>query len=110
MNANFLHPSARKHDTAAVLVPDDIASAAERPADPVGHACCCTARPVVQVTVLPTPARPHPTDLLLYGHHYRASRHALTVAHASIRELPGTSADIASWIGIDSARQVSPAH
>jgi hypothetical protein len=36
-----------------------------------------------------TAARPHPTDLLLCGHHYRVSRHALAEAGATVTVLPG---------------------
>jgi hypothetical protein len=52
------------------------------------RACCCPARPVVRVVMPPTPARPHQTDLLLCGHHYRVSRHAPAAAHATVCELP----------------------
>ena len=50
----------------------------------------------------PTQARPHETDLLLCGHHYRASRAALAAAHAMVQALPGTSSDVAAWIGGES--------
>jgi hypothetical protein len=46
------------------------------------RACCCPARPVVRVVMPPAPARPHPVDLLLCGHHYRVSAAALTAAGA----------------------------
>jgi len=39
-----------------------------------------------------TPARPHPTDLLLCGHHYRMSRRTLATMNATVhrlREVPG---------------------
>jgi hypothetical protein len=35
---------------------------------------------VVRVLIPPAPARPHSVDLLLCGHHYRASRAALAAA------------------------------
>jgi hypothetical protein len=54
---------------------------------------------MVQVVLPPAAARPHETDLLLCGHHYRASRAALAAARAVVRALPGTAADIAAWIG-----------
>ena len=47
----------------------------------------------------PTKARPHQTDLLLCGHHYRAARTALAAARAVVRALPGISHDIEAWIG-----------
>jgi len=37
----------------------------------------------------PTADRPHETDLLLCGHHYRVSRKVLAKAHASVIRLPG---------------------
>jgi hypothetical protein len=40
------------------------------------RACCCPAAPVVQVVLAP-PAGCDPVELLLCGHHYRASRPAL---------------------------------
>jgi hypothetical protein len=59
--------------------------------------------PAVRVIMPPGPARPHTTELLLCGHHYRASRAALTAAKAIIRELPGTPQDIVAWIGVEQA-------
>ncbi len=38
----------------------------------------------------PTPARPHPVDLLLCGHHYRLSRAALMAAGARVYDELGT--------------------
>jgi len=49
---------------------------------------------VVRVLIPPTPARPHSVDLLLCGHHYRASGAALAAAGAVImddRRSGGTS-------------------
>ena len=51
------------------------------------QACCCPALPAVRVLMPPTADRPHPTDLLLCGHHYRASRDALAAANAAIQDL-----------------------
>jgi len=48
------------------------------------RACCCTARPVVVVVLPPTADRPHPTDLLLCGHHFHAARPALVAAGARV--------------------------
>jgi hypothetical protein len=36
----------------------------------------------------PTAARPHETEVLLCGHHYRVSRAALAAAHAVVSQLP----------------------
>jgi hypothetical protein len=41
----------------------------------------------------PTAGRPHETELLLCGHHYRISRVALAAAHATVSELPGSADD-----------------
>ena len=54
-----------------------------------GPACCCPATPVVRVVMPPTQARPHSTDLLLCGHHYRVSRQKLAALGATVRKLPG---------------------
>jgi hypothetical protein len=51
------------------------------------RACCCPARPAVQVIMPPAPERPHETDLLLCEHHFRFSREALAATGASVRRL-----------------------
>jgi hypothetical protein len=51
------------------------------------RACCCPARPVVKVIMPPVPGRPHPVDLWLCGHHYRASIVALQLAGAIVEDL-----------------------
>ncbi len=48
------------------------------------RACCCPARPAVVAVLPPAPGRDHETDLLLCGHHYRASRDALEAAGATV--------------------------
>ncbi len=48
------------------------------------RACCCPARPAVVAVLPPGPGRDHATDLLLCGHHYRASRAALGAAGATV--------------------------
>ena len=58
-----------------------------------GPACCCPAMPVVRVVMPPTAARPHPTDLLLCGHHYRVSRQKLAALNATVQKLPGVAGD-----------------
>jgi hypothetical protein len=52
-------------------------------------ACCCPANPVVRVVMPATAARPHRTELLLCGHHYRVSCQALAAANATVTELLG---------------------
>jgi hypothetical protein len=39
----------------------------------------------------PAVTRPHSTDLLLCGHHYRISRQSLAAAGATVTVLPGPS-------------------
>jgi hypothetical protein len=108
MTARFPHPSARNTDSDASRLPLDDAIPAR---DPVvglaGRACCCPARAMVRVIMSPTPARPHETDLMLCGHHYRVSQRALAAARAEVSELPGTPDDTAAWIR--SASQAAPA-
>lgn len=48
------------------------------------RACCCSAKPAVVAVLPPGPGRNHETDLLLCGHHYRASRDALRAAGATV--------------------------
>ena len=103
MNANFLHPPARKRDAADdAAIPLAAACKADR-------ACCCPAKPVVEVIMPPAPGRPHGTDLLLCGHHYRASRRALAAASAIVYELPGMPEDTADWLGADGRSHVPAA-
>jgi hypothetical protein len=104
MNARFLRPSARNDDRGPPPL-DDAIPADHAPAD---RACCCSARAMVQVVMPPTPARPHRTELLLCGHHYRASRRVLATAAAAVRELPGIPGRAAVWIRLDP--HASPAH
>jgi hypothetical protein len=86
MNARFLHRPDRGNPTPSPLHDDTIQAPRSVP---LGPACCCPARPVVQVVLPATTARPHQTELLLCGHHYRVSRQALATANAAITELPG---------------------
>ena len=65
------------------------------------QACCCVARAVVRVVMPPTADRPHETELLLCGHHYRVSRTDLSAAHASVHELAGKFDDPSAWFHDD---------
>jgi len=96
MNARFKHPSAKSCETAMQPAPGGTVGSAVL----AGRACCCAARAAVQVTMPSTATRPHETELLLCGHHYRVSRRALEAARAAVRELPGTPDDVAAWIGV----------
>lgn len=73
-----------RHGGADPVPLDDKLPGPARPLAPGDRACCCPARPAVTVIMPPAPGRPHPTDLLLCAHHYRASRAALDAAGAAI--------------------------
>jgi hypothetical protein len=87
MNARF-HQASQAPSAAALF-----GGAAPASPLPLDRACCCVAWAVVRVVMLPAPGRPHETELLLCGHHYRVSRAALAAAHARVEELPGAAAD-----------------
>ena len=108
MNTSFLYPSAGNDDEAARRPAGDAASVSDDQADMAGHACCCPAPAMVRVVMPPTAARPHETDLLLCGHHYRVSRRTLAAAHATVLELPWTPRDTAAWIHDDYDRSLTP--
>jgi hypothetical protein len=79
---------ARRRDTPAPGTTDDELSGT---AIPVGaRACCCPATPAVIVLMPSAAARHHSVDLLLCGHHYRASRAALCAAGATVYDSAGT--------------------
>jgi hypothetical protein len=105
MNARFRQSSAGQVDGAAGLF--DTTAWPEPSVSPSGQACCCVARAVVRVVMPPTAARPHETELLLCGHHYRFSRAALAAAHAAVSQLP-ESDDLDAWFPGD-LRQHAPA-
>jgi hypothetical protein len=107
MNTSFLYPPAGKDDPAA-NGPTGGASVSADVADMAGHACCCPAQAMVRVVMPPTATRPHETELLLCGHHYRVSRRALAAVHAAVYELPWTPRDTAEWIHDDSDRSLAP--
>jgi len=82
-----MKPRFSHHSEALVAVPDTGgAPAAERVPEPAPEfrACCCPGRPVVRVIMPASATRPHPVDLLLCGHHYRASCAAPAAARAVI--------------------------
>jgi len=75
-----------------------------------GRACCCPAKPAVIAVMPATASRPHPTDLLLCGHHYRASRHALDLAGARVLDLAGRPVTGDLWPARAGARRTAPHH
>jgi len=85
--------------TARAGVRDDSAGSGASEADTADRACCCPGRPAVLVVMPATTARPHETELLLCGHHYRVSRHALAEVHAAVYELPWMADGTAAWFG-----------
>ncbi len=97
MNARFRQAS---RDAAATA----LFGAAPAGSASLDQACCCVARAVVRVIMPPAPDRPHETELLLCGHHYRASRHALAAAHARVEKLARSADDDMAWFQDDRAR------
>jgi len=103
MNAIFRQSSAGRAEGAAGLA--DTTGPRGPAASLTDQACCCVARAVVRVIMPPTAGRPHETELLMCGHHYRASRAALSAAHASVHELAGNFADPSAWFHDDRDRR-----
>jgi hypothetical protein len=66
------------------------------------RACCCSSRLAVIVVMPPSPARPHPTELLLCGHHYRRSRSTLVATGATVLDPSGrpVSPQREIWVGL----------
>jgi hypothetical protein len=84
MSARSSHPAGQGRVAPGLLHDDTIAADS---AVALGPACCCPAPPVVRVLIPATAARPHRTELLMCGHHYRVSRQALAAANAAVTEL-----------------------
>ena len=103
MNASFRQSPAGQAKGTAGLVD---ATAPHGPAASLtDQACCCVARAVVRVVMPPTADRPHETELLLCGHHYRASRAALSAAHASVYDLAENFAGPSAWFHDDRSQR-----
>jgi hypothetical protein len=62
-----------------------------------GRACCCAALPTVIAVLPPSASRSSATDLLLCGHHYRASLAALTAREATILDIGGHPLSTGAW-------------
>lgn len=101
MDALSQRPPVRKNRYPHLPAPDDLIGPAKTPVDEADSACCCSAKAAVRVIMPPRPGRPRETDLLLCGHHYRASRQALAAANATVHPLPGMPEDVAAWIGLE---------
>jgi len=48
------------------------------------RSCCCPSRPVVRVVISAGRDRQWPVDLLLCGHHFRASRDGLAASGVAV--------------------------
>jgi hypothetical protein len=105
MSVNFSHPSGASPDTVGATTYPRQASPQRRSAPyadlsavrRAGRSCCCSAKPLVVALIPPAPGRPHPTDLLLCGHHYRASRAALAAAGAIVMDTHGRPVNDNLW-------------
>jgi hypothetical protein len=53
---------------------------------------------VIIAVMPPTEDRPYPTELLLCGHHYRASKRALAAAGAKVMDLEGAPIADRGWL------------
>jgi hypothetical protein len=63
------------------------------------RACCCPAPPAVIAVMPARGARHAATDLLLCGHHYRASKVSLAAAGATILDMTGCELAGGDWPG-----------
>ncbi len=61
------------------------------------RACCCLAPPAVVVIIPPANGRQAGTDLLLCGHHYRASMAALAATGATVLDMKGSRLTSQAW-------------
>ena len=102
---NFSHPSGTGLSTATAAPasgqdgPQQSATVNVdlRAARRAGRSCCCSAWPVVIAVMPPASGRPHQTDLLLCGHHYRVSRRALAAAGAMVVDMAGSPVTGSTW-------------
>jgi hypothetical protein len=61
------------------------------------RACCCAALPAVIAMLPPSAGRASATDVLLCGHHYRASLPALAARKATILDIGGHPLTAGAW-------------
>jgi hypothetical protein len=92
MNAKF-----RPQAQAGLLDGATHAGPVDQGSSPGDRSCCCVARAMVRVVMPPAEGRPHETELLLCGHHYRISRAALSAAHARVEELLASRVALGTW-------------
>ncbi|HEY3715538.1 MAG TPA: hypothetical protein VGL39_13510 [Jatrophihabitantaceae bacterium] len=96
-------------DTADVQAIVTLPHVLNTPVAPGERACCCPSLPANRVVLPPTPPRDHAVDLLLCGHHYRASRAALTRAGAHVFDAAGVLIYSPGVVVEDTARPHNPA-
>ncbi len=105
MKTNFVRASGTAHSSApaevlrrgGVAASPDVYAIDWRGVRRAGRACCCAAKPVVIAVMPSTASRPHSTELLLCGHHYRLSRHALDRVGARVLDLAGSPVTGDMW-------------
>ena len=96
------HPATQRTDPSSERATGVIDWPAVRRAN---RSCCCVARPSVVIVLQPTQDRPHPTEVLLCGHHFEHSRSSLLASRALAFSLDGEHLTIlpARSAGVDAA-------
>jgi len=96
MSTRYLHPSyagrmsQRESEHAEADLPRVIAPGIDlRILIQADRSCCCTAMPAVIAIMPPAAGRAGQVDLLLCMHHYRAARHGLASAGATVVDSSG---------------------
>jgi hypothetical protein len=104
MAENYSHPSGARQGTTALTrsrqdtrPPAGVAFGDLSAIRRAGRSCCCSARPMVVALIPASPGRPQQTDLLLCGHHYRASQRALAAAGVTLLDLDGMPVTGSYW-------------
>jgi hypothetical protein len=91
MDECYWHPSsagASPATTTTTVAPDDL-TPTTRSKPLADRADCCSAQPLFRVVMAATADRPHPAELLMCGHHLRASQGALLTRGVSIYDAQG---------------------
>jgi hypothetical protein len=99
MAVDFQHKLSSPHmtDPLPATAPPNVLLVNWRAVRKAGRACCCTARPMVVALMPPVPGRPHRTELLLCGHHFRGSKPALAAADAVVVDMNGVPLGDCDW-------------